>query len=358
MLNHLTGLRGILALWVLLLHYSYGLINQPFSYLPTFSHKTDWGALTNIISWGHFAVDLFFLLSGFIISYAYSSKLNLENHSLDSIKKYLWNRMARIYPLYLFASLLLIVSFYLGIWRTEHDISPSIAFLNVTLLNFLAHPSINMPAAAVSAEFFAYVTFPLLNKWLPNFKTRLPYFMILLFLPVIYGINYTVFGHTDWHYGSGVIFRVMICFITGIYIHKLYKNKLIFQETSSDFWFIGTIILLLCALFLELPLLGIYPILPFIILFLIYVKKDVLKFFSSRPLIYLGTISYSTYIMHAPISEIFDAMWRDNFEELDPVSDQMIIRVYLIFMVIMATALSAACFHLIENPARKKLKQI
>src|SRR6188768_1996982 len=83
----LTGLRGIGALWVLLFHWA-GL--------------RQWGREAPVLGFGYLGVDLFFLLSGFVLTHVYLRRLSLD---WASYRQFLLLRFARIYPLY--ASVLL-----------------------------------------------------------------------------------------------------------------------------------------------------------------------------------------------------------------------------------------------------------
>ena len=72
----LTGLRGIAALWVVFFHLEYG------SAIP-------------IIEKGYLGVDIFFILSGFILMHAYSGpKSNKFGYT-----RFIKARIARVYPL-------------------------------------------------------------------------------------------------------------------------------------------------------------------------------------------------------------------------------------------------------------------
>ena len=85
-IRSLTGLRGVAAWWVVLYHFN--------ELLPVSVH----GWPTALLGRGYLAVDLFFILSGFIIAYNY-----LDGFSAFDPRKYLHFlgvRIARIYPLH------------------------------------------------------------------------------------------------------------------------------------------------------------------------------------------------------------------------------------------------------------------
>lgn len=75
--SYLDGLRGMAALFVLTLHWNF-LLKLPFSK-------------------SYLAVDLFFMLSGFVLAHAYEAKLRSGAMTPDAFMR---NRLIRLYPLY------------------------------------------------------------------------------------------------------------------------------------------------------------------------------------------------------------------------------------------------------------------
>ena len=91
-LRALTGLRGIAALWVFLFH---------AELLTADMTDGSFDFLKMVASAGYLGVDLFFVLSGFVIAYNYA---DLELHrSVSKFSDFLWKRLARIYPAHLLA---------------------------------------------------------------------------------------------------------------------------------------------------------------------------------------------------------------------------------------------------------------
>lgn len=97
-LNSLQALRGVAALLVLLFHYRFYLRGDDRS------STTIWDSL---FGWGIIGVDIFFVISGFIMVYTTQH----YQHGFAFSKKFLINRVVRIIPLYYFA---LLIAFLLG----------------------------------------------------------------------------------------------------------------------------------------------------------------------------------------------------------------------------------------------------
>ncbi len=88
MIKQLTGIRAILAWWVVLLHI---LCNDKMAAYFRFSR---------VFSRGYLAVDGFFVLSGFILCHVYAT--SFSSVSLSQYRTFLVARLARIYPVHLF----------------------------------------------------------------------------------------------------------------------------------------------------------------------------------------------------------------------------------------------------------------
>jgi peptidoglycan/LPS O-acetylase OafA/YrhL len=87
----LTGLRIVAALWVVLFHF------RPLLWqaAPDFA-----SALAPILDCGAQGVDLFFILSGFVLTWNYMDKLG-RSWSARATLRFLWLRLARVWPVYL-----------------------------------------------------------------------------------------------------------------------------------------------------------------------------------------------------------------------------------------------------------------
>jgi peptidoglycan/LPS O-acetylase OafA/YrhL len=87
-LQSLTSLRGLAALWVVFYHYS-------AIYFP----RLDIGDYSNLIAKGYLAVDLFFMLSGFVMTHVYYRAFS--ESITQNYRNFLVARVARLYPLHL-----------------------------------------------------------------------------------------------------------------------------------------------------------------------------------------------------------------------------------------------------------------
>jgi peptidoglycan/LPS O-acetylase OafA/YrhL len=108
-------------------------------------------------------VDLFFVVSGFVIARQYFGRVN----DAGSIGRFLWRRLARIYPLHLATLafyLALAGALHFGAARTDNPARYPLSDLPAQFL--LLHAFVgerltfNFPSWSLSAEMFCYLLFP------------------------------------------------------------------------------------------------------------------------------------------------------------------------------------------------------
>lgn len=156
----LTGLRIIAAVWVVLFHF------RPLLRLAS-PDLSD--ALAPVLDRGAQGVDLFFILSGFVLTWNYLERMG-ESFSARATVHFLWLRLARVWPIYLvtlhLALLWVIFTLHVGHVPTE-DLSRfnAISYVRQVLLvqlwfePFFDGSSWDGPAWSISAEWLAYLLF-------------------------------------------------------------------------------------------------------------------------------------------------------------------------------------------------------
>ena len=159
----LTGLRIVAALWVVLFHF------RPLLWqaAPDFA-----SALAPILDCGAQGVDLFFILSGFVLTWNYLDKMG-KSWSTRATLRFLWLRLARVWPVYLvtmhLAALWIIFTLNVGHVPSETvSTLNAISYIRQLLLvqlwfqPFFDGSSWDGPAWSISAEWLAYLVFGLL----------------------------------------------------------------------------------------------------------------------------------------------------------------------------------------------------
>jgi peptidoglycan/LPS O-acetylase OafA/YrhL len=150
----LTGLRFLLAFWVILDHLTGpgGALDASARALP---HP-----LYAVIRGGYLAVATFFVLSGFVLAHGYGS----GNWPRERLRRYAVARFARIYPVYAL-SLVMVAPFILAYHGPGK--AGLIANYGLLLQGWTGHQPVgwNTPAWSLSCEVFFYCLFPLIG-WL------------------------------------------------------------------------------------------------------------------------------------------------------------------------------------------------
>lgn len=349
----LTGLRGFAALWVVLFHTCYGASN---GYLPGFNEKIDWGILRNVIVQGVYAVDIFFVLSGYILTHVHRREFE-KTLTLSNVKSFLLLRLARIYPLHLAIVILLSGAYFSGIW--DHKvIALKDVVLSVSLTNAWSDPSINTPAWSVSTEWMAYLAFPIIIPLLVRMRSPFWQFIGILGLSAVYPL--CVMGYDwgwDWHWGWVALFRVMNGFVLGCLLYYFQENcPLVKNSSLASGWCFGFLILLVFFLVRGAPIIFIYPFFPWVILTLAHARHGIGKVFSNKVAIVMGTISFSIYMVHYPVLELFRFGLNEYYSSLIPGVDQGTLWVHLCFILFSVIAASCLCYWSIEKRCREYLK--
>ena len=165
LIEPLTGVRGYAAIWVVLYHSRAPLDNWLLPASET---------LRPVVWAGFLGVDLFAVLSGFVISLTYAERLS--DISLSGTARFLWLRLARIYPLLLFVLGLFVASHLrrLGLASWGQIWTDESFWLQALMLNGWGLESEwawNVPSGSVSSEWLCYLLFPLLAPLVVGVKS-------------------------------------------------------------------------------------------------------------------------------------------------------------------------------------------
>lgn len=338
----LTGYRAIAA-WLIFVYHFF-----PFKKpnIPS--------TIKNIASELHIGVDMFFVLSGFLITYRY-----FDQNPID-FKKYMTNRIARIYPMYFLVTIFVFGNFYLvnQYWDIEKTKE---FFLSITLTKALFKDYFlsGIPQGwTLTLEELFYITAPLyfiLIKKNIKLLILIPIIIFLLCFLLKILANESFGGFMQINI-SNHIFQ----FFTGIALAILIKKNVLEKHHFKSFTTFGIINIILylftrhyIAQFIDfkndffraselfiLALLGIAPLLYG----LIFEKTIIQKILSSKLMILLGKSSYIFYLIHKGfIPIIFN----------DRISDNKVL------LFIFLNIISILMFHYLEEPfnnfIRKKI---
>jgi peptidoglycan/LPS O-acetylase OafA/YrhL len=298
-LASLTPLRGIAALWVVLFHYCW--------HFPAVHPDRYTGAVYK----GYLAVDLFFMLSGFVISHVYHRAFARQvtgRHYRDFLKA----RVARIYPLHLTVLLLFVMTALgeraavyanggsFGPIRLVGERSLGGFFANLLMLQgiWARELSWNDPAWSISLEFLAYFLFPLLFSWLwraaPTAKAGIAGLLVLVLGSLAYS---TGDDFNQWN-GVSAILRCLPEFLIGALLYSAHRGQVLGSLLASDAALLAAISLLIAMLHFAAPDFSIIPLFALLLLTAVANRGRLSPLLNSAPLLWLGNISYSLYLIH------------------------------------------------------------
>ena len=345
----LTGIRGIAAIWVLLFHFCGSLTIL----LPVFK------CLHPLALHGYLGVDIFFVLSGFIMSYVYDS-LTFDVH-LRSYGHFLWNRFSRIYPNHLVTLMALwlfvVVARLCGVVVSGDY---PVGKLPVQLLLLHAWPYIdgglwNYPSWSISAEWFAYMfVFPVgVIAIQRNFTRTHPVLLLTLPVAAYFLLSHSLFSAHIYH----ALLSVTCEFSAGMSAYLLFHNHAASVVRFSRL--LPALLVLLLGLFFS-PWSAWSDVCticaaPLIILGLADSHNGVARCLGSRPLLWLGRISYSLYMSHALAQKILKSLVpAEHFAQAPLVARMTLFALYFVVPILGAALLYYAC----EIPAQRWLRNL
>jgi peptidoglycan/LPS O-acetylase OafA/YrhL len=285
-----------------------------------------------------FGVDLFFIISGFIIFHVYSNKLT----TMEQYLKYMRRRVARLYPLHLLTLLLVLVFGYAFHDRAVHpELYRSGAFCaNLFMVNaWWPHTqlSFNFAAWSISVEVFCYIVFPLV-LWGCRGKVGLPMLLALMSVLLLLCKPRYLGG-----FDAFPLLRGIVAFTFGM---GLYRLRARLPRVPAP----GTMLISLFILLTAFSEAGIDPGRLYAFPYLIAVTAataDVHRSISNtaRLLAPLGQLTYSIYMWHIPVAYLFYL--------LPSITHSALLHNTLIGAnLILLTAVSYASLRWIETPAR------
>jgi peptidoglycan/LPS O-acetylase OafA/YrhL len=346
----LTGIRTLLAIFIILFHFT----------------PPHLGLLYPFIDNGYIFVGVFFLISGYVLTYNYADR----GRSLS--KREFWlARISRLYPVYLFV-LLISLSMVREEWhaRSHAEFWQGIILTPLVLQGW--SPSVatfwNTVAWTLTRECVLYAAFPWLIR-LPWPKRPLHLVMLLIGLWVIGLIPHSLYlylnpdhiiGPVD-RYSSTELIRFLkytplpyVCtFLIGVTLGKLQlaltitpRQRLVLSAVS-----LATVGIFFYDLIRHTPYLLMHgglmtPVFAALVLGLSG-AHPISALFSWRPLLLIGESSYCLYLLHFNVFQLlhtYHVPERLHLAALDP---------WLSYAILILLAL--AVFHFVETPARKAI---
>jgi peptidoglycan/LPS O-acetylase OafA/YrhL len=347
-LRQLTGMRIIAALWVVLFHFQ----PQFTALLPELD------SVSFLVARGYLAVDLFFVLSGFIISYQYMERFPAGRGDYGG---FLVKRLARIYPVHIitlaFLAVIVTLGGMFGVRIGDPDnFTPLGAVQDMLLVRgwFSQEQGWNFPAWSLSAEWLAYLCFPLVCAFVLRLSGR----MLLLGLGALIVVQAASTYYAPSFNGMPVVpIRVLVGFVSGAVVYRLTRGCL----ASARFGLIGAAALVaLVALtpwIAEGPLLGAStPVICAVAVgSLSLARGPVQQLLASGPMEYGGRISFSVYMVHGILLMAF-VRFINPAELIDQAFGVRLIVV--VGELVLLLGAGALLYHVVERPAQAAIMRV
>lgn len=329
--------RGIAALLIVIFHISGTIALEKY-----FDEKI----FSSIFSFGYIGVELFFVLSGFIIYYVHERDLSKPRQLISYLKK----RIVRVYPVYwiIFSGV-----FVLAYLTPLRDTLPSDLLVIIKSLLLLPQDKeiiggtgapVLIVAWSLQYEIVFYLLFAIL---IINRMAIYPLIICFIFI-YLYSDEFFLFNFLTNEYFLLFLMGVFIAFLVRIEIANRYNKLLVLLSLLA-------LILLIILQQLEIYKIGnnivsYGLVFSFLILGVVGVEENGLDFKKYKFLNLLGDISYSMYLIHFPlisiIMKIFVFIGLTNYTYLGSV--------VAFFVTLLITVIVSVFFHkLIEKPLIK-----
>ncbi|MCF3972941.1 acyltransferase family protein [Paracoccus salsus] len=341
-LELLTAIRFFAAFWVFAFHF------------------WSWFGVPSVGIWraagsGARDVDLFFVLSGFVIFHVYGQRATGRAFGFG---QFMWRRIARVYPLHM-AMMLVWLVMLLGLAAFGFALGRQVNLWDVIATALLIQSwhvtdglILNGVAWSVSAEMTAYLAFGVLMVFCrepPGWRFWLVALVVSSAVAhaVARSQGYAGFMHPTWQFGG---LRILPSFALGV-LTRLAADHV---GTRPAAW-IGLAALAGLFFAVQDPNAD-YVLLP-LFAALILAAARLSPLLARAPgvgvLVYLGEISYSTYMVHALILLLYANIGQRLFGFWDSIPKT--IHASVVFAIIIAA--SAFSYHVIEQPARRWLNR-
>jgi peptidoglycan/LPS O-acetylase OafA/YrhL len=364
----LSGLRIVAAVWVVLFHF------RPWleQVAPGFR-----SALAPVLNCGAQGVDLFFILSGFVLTWNYLDRMG-ESFSARDTLHFLWLRLARVWPVYLvtlhLAAAWILFTLYVGhVPSKVADQLNAVSYVRQVLLMqlwfrpFFDGTSWDGPAWSISAEWLAYLLFGLLV--LVIFRVaRATRVRGLLWLAVAASLPPTLLllatgqFYTPWSWLPRIVMQFTAGALACAAVRKLQLTDR--ARRGAGFLSLALLVAVVGILYLldahRVP--KIYDSSGFVdVLFVPLVVTLAIGvgslpwLLSTRVMVYLGHISFSLYMVH----ELVHTAWNWITEQFDIVlSPSWSAKLIVVGVLAVAVVGAALLYHLVEEPARVWMRRM
>lgn len=362
----LDGLRGVAALLVLVYH-----IFEGYAFAESVNGAGS--GLITTLNHGHIAVDFFFILSGFVVSYAYD-----DRWAKMSLGAFFKRRLIRLHPMLVAGAIIGVAAFaFVGFQKWDGSTAPTGWVMLALLLTLFMVPAV--PGAPYEVRgngemfplngpswslFFEYVGNVLYALFIRRFSTKMLAASVVV-LGAIHawffvgnisgydsiGVGWTIDRVNFW----GGLVRMLFPFTTGMLLARTFKPR----EIRGAFWICSALLLAFFAVPYIVPVsekfsvnsLYEFACIAFVFPGIVWLGACGKSAGATAKINrFLGELSYPLYTVHYPLMYVFYAWlienrrytWSETWLEASLV-------------LIGSVALALLCLKLYDEPLRKRL---
>lgn len=296
----IDGLRAVAVISVILYHGNFSLFNYP------------------MLSGGYLGVDIFFVISGYLISSIIIHEI--INTGSFSFSYFYQRRIRRIVPVFLFMIIISLPFAWIIFYPHElisysKSVIYSLFFFSnfffwQTSISYFALESFNLPLLhtwSLSIEEQFYIFFPIFVIFIFKFNKKFFFiYLIIFFILSLLVSDYASRNHPSFNYY--MIFTRAWELLAGsilAYLEIIKKKRTNFNTDNNNFLtFFGFVLIILSLLFFDSTtrhpsLLTFIPIFGVCLIIWFSFKEEIVtKILSSKFLVGIGLISYSLYLWH------------------------------------------------------------
>ena len=375
-IRQLTGIRFVAAFWVFTYH-----LQGPFNVLGLLSIPV----MGDVMRVGRLGVDLFFALSGFILTHTYLTRMGSSIRGSATLR-FWWLRLARIYPVHLVMLVVAGLAVFAQARILGEDIDRDwwnpIDFIKNLLLIQEWGPNPergwNFVAWSLSMEWLAYLVFPVLvlilwrmHKKVPTFVLVIAWFAVLAPL-VGYGL-----GTSDPYYTNnwGSTYRIATEFtagaITYLIVQRLSERERMHTPAAWLSAILPALVVAGAVILAWLPAaqppanavnpdaeplppyfhLALVPLLVAWIGALALARSGVARALSTRTLVLGGFVSYSLYMTHL----VWMGLWRAGMN-VAGIESGALYAAGVVVLIVGALVIAWLMWKVVEEPAREWMR--
>ncbi|WP_409330455.1 acyltransferase family protein [Trujillonella humicola] len=361
----LTGLRAVAACWVVLFHV------QMF----TWPYLDQLPLVRPLIAAGWTGVELFFVLSGFVITLTYGQRMG-SRPRLGQGVHFLVNRVARVWPAWAVVTVLAgawVWSLRKGGWdadvittHADADLGSLVSQLTMTQMwGRIDHAgaSFVLPGWSISAEWTAYLLFPVVVVLVWQLRRLPAWLLMVLAVAAMSPLSYIAFTTGTPDHQQDWMLRIACGFTAGMLTALAVRRIRVTERVES---------VALAALVSSIGLVVtgstwamwnrgtdydtdysavVVVAFPVIVAALALTSRGPARWLSSAPLVYGGKISYALYLVHFLVLDVVITLWWQDPATRGELTPGLALAMPA--LVLACLLLSAALHHGVEEPGRR-----